>query len=159
MNYKKLSALLLIAGALALIGGVAVFFVYAPLAGQEIRAGAPQYAHLFWPALAYLWLIACVYMAALGEYMRISLRIGHGQSFCRENVHAMQRISRFLLAAALLWPLGLIVAALFSVDVGPVWIALLLVSMASIALSLVAHVLCILLRHTVQLQEDSDLTI
>ncbi len=159
MNYRKLSALLLTAGVLALIGSIAVFFVYAPLAGQSIRAEAPQYAHLFWPALTYLWLIACVYMAALGEYMRISLRIGRGQSFCRENVHAMRRISRFLLAAALLWPLGLAAAALFSVDVGPSWIALLLVSMASIALSLVAHVLSILLRHTVQLQEDSDLTI
>ncbi len=159
MHYKRLSALLLCAGILALVGGVMVFFVYAPLAGLEIRAESPQHAHLFWPALIYIWVIACVYMAALGEYIAISLRIGRGQSFCRENVSAMRRISLYLIVAALMWLLGLAAAALFSVAVGPLWILFLLVSMASVALSLVAHVLCILLRHTVQLQEDSDLTI
>ena len=85
MEHKRLSHLLIGAGAAACAGLAVLFLLYAPVLGLEVRDMMPEYAFLFWPALLYVWAIGGMYMAAMWQYMRISLRIGQDNSFCAEN--------------------------------------------------------------------------
>lgn len=102
----------------------------------------------------------CCY-AALWAFYRMCARLSKGSAFTGENAAAMRRIARLLGAAgavslgglaaflvmfggvsalALLWPLGIIPAAMLGGG-------------------LLSHALCVLLRRAAALQEDADLTV
>ncbi|MBO4378581.1 MAG: DUF2975 domain-containing protein [Clostridia bacterium] len=159
MNHKKLSILLVLAGILAGIGGVFLFFIWAPAVGNDMRTSYPEMAWLFWPALGVLWCIAILYASSLALYLRISIRIGENRSFCDENVRGLRMICRLMSAAAVIWLACIVVCMLANIDIGPTWLLFLLAAMATAAFALLAYALSALLHHAVQLQEDSDLTV
>ena len=157
MEHRKVSTILIIAGALAAAGGAALMLGFAPAGMAQVRAGYPALAWLFWPGLLFIWLVGGLCAGALWQYFRISLRIGAGKSFCQANARDMARIARLLFDAA-----GLVLAAsaaLLLFGLGPIWLSLLLISMAIGAMGLLAYALSRLLSRAVQLQEESDLTV
>lgn len=157
MNHKRLSHLLIASGAVAAAGLGVLFLVYVPLAGRKLRDIGAIWRGLFWPALAYIWVIGGLYMAAMWQYFRISLRIGLDRSFCAENAAGLRRISCLLLLAALLWCVPMLAA--LCVAAGAYALMFLLAAMASAALGGLAYVLGVMVRQAAQLQEDSELTI
>ena len=160
MEHKRVSLALTAAGALATLGGLLVFFVYAPAFAGECREAYPELAFLYWPGLIGVWLIAAVYLAAMVFYFRIVARIGKDQSFCAANAREMGWIARCMGAAGALWLLAAILPGLlWQVDLGPSWLALALAAMASFAVGVLAWGLGRLLRRAVSLKEENDLTI
>lgn len=159
MSHKTLSKLLLIAGAIACIGGAAVFFLYAPALSIECSLIYPELAWLSWPMLVYVWLIALMYIHAVFFYMRISLRLGKNLSFCVKNADDLRRIALFLVIAAGLWFLLIFLPGAVNVDIGPAFLLFLLASLATLAVAMVAYVLSLLVRRATALQEENDLTI
>lgn len=159
MSHKKLSRMLLLAGVIACIGGAAVFFLYAPGVAFECREMYPELAWLCWPLLAYIWVIALMYIHAVVCYMRISLRLGNNRSFCTENAQDLRRIALFLAIAAGLWILLIFLPGMAGVSVGPAFLLFLLAGMASLAVAMVAYVLSLLVRRAAELQAENDLTI
>lgn len=157
MEHKKVSRLLILAGAVAGVGGMITLFLLIPLAATETRNAYPELSGWFWPGLIYAWAVGALCLAALGEYLRISVRIGKNRSFCTENVRDMRMIAILLLAAAGLLLTGAVLV--LAIGFGPVWLWLLLAAAACGAMAILAYALSRLLNRAVQLQEENDLTV
>lgn len=160
MEQKRVSAALTVAGSLATLGGVLVFFVFVPILADECRSMYPELARLYWPGLIGMWSIAAAYLAAMVFYFRIVARIGKDQSFCRANARELGWIARCLGAAGCLWILAIFLPGLvWQADIGPVWLWLFLAAAASFAMGVLAWGLGRLLQRAVSLKEENDLTV
>lgn len=170
MTQKSISRFLIAAGAMAAVGILALSLIYAPNLAQSLRdyliedttAGADfagKVRSLYWVGLGGVWLVSLIFLLALGEYFRVSLRIGKEQSFCPENVKSLQRIALFMAMNAVLWMAAIFLPSLFSVPVGPAWLMFLLISMANAALALLALGLSRLLARAVSIQQENELTV
>lgn len=161
MDHKKVSRVLLAAGALAAAGGGFLFFVYGPLAARECRADYPELAHLYGPGLIYVLVIGLLYALAMGEYFRIVRRIGQDRSFCRENARDLSGIALFMLLAAGIWIVGMaLLLLIWQAPVGPAgMLAVILAAAASAAMGVLAWGLGQLLARAVRLKEENDLTV
>ena len=160
MEHRKISTMLISAGALATVGGAGLFLFYAPVTANECRILYPELSFLFWPALIYLWIIGLFYCASMYEYFRISLRIREDRSFCAENALGLGRIALFLCVAGALWVLlPVLLTAVYAIHLGPSYLIFLLAAMASFALGLLAWALSKLLARAVRLKEENDLTV
>ncbi len=158
MEHRRISRLLMLAGSIAVLGGVYLFFVTAPREGLLLRERFPEYAYLFIPAMVFLWVIGLIYLAAMIDFFRVCRRIGQDRSFCRENAGSLSRIARLLLIAGVLWLTGIPGGMLLGVS-GGVFIPLLLAAAASAAMGLLAGSLAKLLGRAVEMKEENDLTV
>ena len=159
MEHRKLSLYLKTAGVIAALGGLFVFLVELPLLAQNCRVLYPNLSFLFWPMLIFVWVLGALYASALWQYMLICHRIGKNQSFCPENVKSMFLIAKLFAAAAILAFLGMGAWLWPGLPLYRGWAALLLVSMASLAVGVLAWALGKLLQRATVLQEENDLTI
>ena len=164
MNQKRISRFLIVAGVLAGIGILAAAGVYAPVMAGECRdlyrEDIPGIEGLYWVGLIGVWTASLLFLLALMEYLRVSARIGKDRSFCRENVKSLSRIALFLWADGALWILAIFAPGLlFRVDIGPICVVFLLISMANAALGLLSWALGRLLARAVELKEENDLTV
>ena len=160
MEHRKVSRFLIGAGAVATAGLAFVFFVYVPILALSYRDGVPEFAHLFWPGLLFLWLIGLLYAAAMVEYFRVCHRIGLDQSFCPDNARGLTHIAYLLLAAGGLWIAGMAFALLQPRIHFEFWCILpIMAAMASAAMGVLAWALGRLLRRAVDIQEENDLTV
>ena len=163
MTQKRISHLLIAAGALACAGVLVLAGVYAPaLAGEALEANAevPGIRGLYWMGLIGVWAVAALFLLALAEFFFVCVRIGKEQSFCTENVKSLKRIALYMALCGALW-IGAIFAPsfFFHILMGPVWIFFLLFSMAHSALALLALGLSRLLARAVDMQQENDLTV
>ena len=160
MEHKKISYALIAAGALAALGGLFLFFVYAPLIGQEFQPTVPEAAGLYIPMLGTVWCTGAVYAAAMFFYFRIVWRIGRDESFSASNARDMGRIALcMLIAGLLLVVLGLLPCILQGIGAGSFWIMTVLAATASICVGTLAWGIGRLLQRAVSLKEENDLTI
>lgn len=159
MNHRRISVFLLLAGLIAMLGILWVFGIYVPLVAQQCALTFSQLKYLYWPALLYLWGIGLLFLAALANYLLISVRIGRNQSFCTQNADGLRTISVLLFIAAALCIAGLAAGLLPRMSFGIWCIPVVLLSLASGAMGMLAWALGWLLRRAVQLQEENDLTI
>ncbi len=162
MKQKTVSRLLITAGALAAAGILILSLFYAPaLAAQcrDVYSQTPGIGRLYWLGLTGVWIASLILLLALGEYFRVSLRIGREQSFCRENVKGLRRIAAYLAADGALWLLAVFLPGFCGVPVGPAWIAFVLAAAAHFALSLLAGCLGQLLARAVEIKRENDLTV
>lgn len=160
MEHQKISCMLLTAGIIAMLGGAALFLVYAPVAANECCLAYPELSFLFWPSLIYLWIIGLLYCMAMFEYFRVCLRIRQDRSFCRQNAAGLNHIALFMSTAGFLWGLlPLLLTLIYRINIGPSYLIFLLAAMASFALGLLAWALGKLLARAVKLKEENDLTV
>ena len=155
MDQRKLSRVLMLAGAMAVIGVAFLLYIvpgYLMLRGRSALNGLSQMA------------IGVPYMIALWHYFRICGNIGDDRSFCEENVRRMDSIAVLLFLAAGLWVV--LLAAVLLMNRGAIGgyalvnlIEIALTLMATSAVGLVAKVMALLLGRANRLQEENDLTI
>ena len=156
MSQRNLSKVLMVAGVIAALGLIFLFYIYA------------LYLLLFWrervsSALAHM-ALGIPYMIALWHYFRICKNIGDDRSFCVENAQRMNAIAGLLFLASGLWAAALAVVVFGSIGAMAGYTVLVLVEtvlalMASFAVGLVAKVMALLVRRASRLQEENDLTI
>ena len=159
MEHGKIARMLKLAGWLAVLGIVFVFYLSTPM---RIRLENARQA-LPWMLMLLKAIAGIPYLLALKVYFEICTRIGGNRSFCRENVAGMAKIAKLMAVAGLVW----IVAAaghgsgLLTADFAmPVIMSMdILAMMASFAVAMVAKMMEYLLGRAAGLQEDSDLTI
>ena len=165
MSHRRISHVLIAAGALATAAMLFLFFVYGPLAAvqcrEEYRTAEPAAERLFWPGLCWLMALGLTYCAAMYRYFRIVINIGRNRSFTMDNVRGLGVIAVLLGAAAVLLLLTYPIAWLISgLSLGPApWLALTLGAAASGAMGMLAWALGKLLLRAVQLKEENDLTV
>lgn len=167
MEHRNISRLLMLAGCLATLGILFVFYLSTPLRILANPAGLGQGAFP-WGYVLFKAVCGLPYLLALGCYFGICSRIGMDNSFCAENVTDMNRITILLLISALIWAIALLgqlmgLMDFLTVEAGfAAYILIcadLLAMMASLAVALVAKMMAYLVNRAVLLQEDSDLTI
>ena len=160
MDQKRISRVLVAAGAVAMAAGIFLFFIYGPRMASECRTAYPELAGMFWPGLVWLEVIGLMYLAAMVEYFRIVLNIGRERSFIPENARGLSRIALWMSIAGCLWLLGIVLPWLiWQVRLGPAWVAMLLAAVASFAMGMLAWALGRLLTRAVQYKEENDLTV
>ena len=160
MDQKKISRVLIAAGAIAAAAGIFLFFIYGTAAAISCRDAFPELKHLFWPGLIWLWAIGLCYLAAMAEYFRIVLNIGKDRSFVPENARGLSRIAGWMGAAGVLWLLAEVLPGLiWGVRLGAGWLGVLLAAVASFAMAMLAWGLGRLLARAVQLKEENYLTV
>ena len=171
MSQKRIAHFLIAAGAMAAAGILALALFYAPSLAKSLLfalslgnepGSSPtdgQLQALYWLGLIGVWAASIVFLLALYEYFRVSLRIGKENSFCAENVKSLQHIAFFLAVDAVLWIIAVFLPGMFAVPVGPAWIMFLLISMAHAALALLALGLSKLLARAVAIQQENELTV
>jgi len=166
MEHKGIARLLIAAGLLAAAGILFVFYLSTPLRILWLSDGTTH--NIPWAYMIFKAICGFPYLPALGCYFGICLRIGEDRSFCRENVQDMNRITRLLMASAVIWGLALIAQLAGWMEFLPretgfplyaILCADALAMMASLAVALVAKMMAHLVNRAVVLQEDSDLTI
>ena len=108
MDQKRISRVLVAAGAVAMAAGIFLFFIYGPRMASECRTAYPELAGMFWPGLIWLEAIGLMYLAAMVEYFRIVLNIGRERSFIPENARGLSRIALWMSIAGCLWLLGIV---------------------------------------------------
>ena len=156
MNHRKLSGVLMVAGGIAALGLIFLFYIYA------------VYLLLFWrarisSAIGHM-ALGIPYMIAMWHYFRICKNIGDERSFCMENAQRMNDIARLLFIASGMWAAALVAVVLMNIGAITGYAALLLVEivlalMATVAVGLVAKMLALLVGRASHLQEENDLTI
>ena len=162
MHQKRISYLLIAAGALAGVGVLMLAAIYAPAFAREAleaNADVPGIRGLYWTGLVGVWTVAALFLLALSEYFFVCVRIGKERSFCPENVKSLRRIALYLAIDGILWIGAIFVPGLFGLPVGPACLLFLLASMACSALSVLAWCLGKLLDRAVSLQQENDLTV
>lgn len=159
MEHRRVSRLLMLAGAVAALGGAYLFFVDAPMMALYYRELLPELAYLFIPGLVFLWLIGVIYLAAMADYFRVCRRIGQDRSFCPENARSLGRIAGLLLLAAGVWLLGIPAGLVLKLALGGWTAAFLLAAAASAAMGMLALGLARLLKRAAEIKEENDLTV
>lgn len=163
MNQKRISFLLIAAGIVAAFGILVLSLFYAPgLAEEALQAyqDVPGIRGLYRMGLSGVWVTAALFLLALADYFRISVRIGKNRSFCAENVKSLKRIAVYIAVCAVLWAGAVFAPGLFfHIPIGPAWVFFLLFSMANAALSMLALGLSLLLSRVVEMQQENDLTV
>lgn len=139
--------------------GALVFFVLAPYAATEMKTNFPEFAYLFWPCLAWVFVIAALCYAALARFFGVCTRIGADRSFCPENVRAMAFISRCLFAVACMFGLWLLYFVVNNFGNPGLAILLLLGTCVCAGVAVVAKALSLLVARAAELQQENDLTV
>lgn len=131
----------------------------APKLAEDAAGGAPEFAYLVWPCLAFAWLGLIVVAIALWFAWRIFGEIGRDNSFCRENARRLRTISRLALTDTALCLL-LIVFLLICQALHPgIFLLLLLISVVGAGITAAAAALSHLTLKAALLQEENDLTV
>ena len=165
MDQRKLSRLLMVAGGMAVLGVVFLFYVMALfLLPSRTSAAGMLFA-------AAQMAMGMPYLIALWHYFRICKNIGDDRSFCPENARRMDAIARLLFIASGLWAAGLILIPLLGSGeavsgyitraFGPkaLYVRMALALLATLAVGLVAEMMALLVGRASRLQEENDLTI
>lgn len=162
MQHQKIANILRLAGSLAVLGILFVFYAMPVYFLSSFRMLAwPNKLPLLLPPM----LIALPYLAALGTYFSISGNIGKEKSFCTENVHLLQRIARLFVLDSAMWCCVLPYYAYFFgtalIRAFSFWSCaiVLLFIMADWAVALLAYMLSRLLSRAEELQTENELTI
>lgn len=158
MNTKTLSRLLFVAflgvGVLGLGGcyGIVSF-------GREIAKSNPEYAYCFLPWVIFLALFALPCFLAVYFALRISLDLGNGRAFTKENVRRLKIVSRMAFFDALYFFIGNNVFLFLNMSHPGILLLALFVVFVGMVIALLAEALSQLTFGAQGLKEENDLTI
>jgi len=139
--------------------GLVVYGLILPFGGRDLAAAHPELAHFYWPWLCFLLATGLPCFAVLALGWRIAGSIGEGRSFSMENAKRLAHISRLAAGDAGFLFVGNVVLLLMNMHHPSVFIALLAVVFAGVAIAVAAACLSHLVQKAAALQEQSDLTI
>ena len=156
MNRRKPLGKMKLACAVTLALGAALFLGVAPrVVAQEKGLGALG----FWVDLAYIWIVGALCFAALWEAWKICGEIGRDNSFSRQNVRSLRRISKEMAAACALMAAGFALCLLTGLHSALVLGLVVLGVCISLIFSLFAAALAELIQAGAELKDENDLTI
>lgn len=159
MKQKELSIWLKFLVTVAGLMGLFLCFWFAPVYGRMLAQKEAHLAKLFWPCLIYIWIAAIPVYLALYEAWQIFTNIGRDQSFIRENVHRLKRITRLSIVEVVLYFGAAVILLWVDLVSIQIFIVIFIILFASMFVSVCASVLSHLVSKSMELQEENDLTI
>ena len=141
------------------ICGLIVYFLILPSYGQDLVFDYPEFRGRFWPWMVFLWCTGFPCYIALFFGWKIAGKIGTDQSFSDENACYLKWISWLAAGDAVFFFLGNLVFSFMDMSHPGVFLFLMLIVFAGIAVAVVSAVLSHRVKKAAVLQEQSDLTI
>ena len=144
-----------------LIGAAVLFLaaVFLPMVGQEAARGNPDYAHLYWPCLIFLWVTALPVLAALVLAWLIFASIGRDNSFCMANAKRLRAISFLALADTVLYILWTVALGFVDLLHPSIFIASVCIVFMGLAMTVGTAALSHLTQKAAEMQAENDLVI
>ena len=106
MNQKSISKILTGLGiSVGVLAGL-LFYIYIPMAINDLVKYAPEVEFLKWPSIIGVGVVSGVCYYALYQFLCICKQIGLLNSFCNENVLALRHIALAAMAVGILIVLG-----------------------------------------------------
>ena len=139
--------------------GLVVYGVVIPSYGASLVASYPEFSGRYWPWLLFLLATGIPCYAALIFGWQIASSIGQDRTFTNENARRLTVISRLAAGDAAFFFVGNAVLMLLSMSHPGVFLGMLLVVFAGVAVAVAAACLSHLVQKAAALQEQSDLTI
>ncbi len=143
---------------LGFIIGIICCFVFAPSLLYEALFDE-IISYLFWPSLIYLWLSSIPFYISLVFAWKIASEIGKDNSFCEQNATRLKYISKLTLFDAIFFAIGGIALILFDTFISGLFLMLIFMLLASLAISIVCAALSHLTYKAYQMKQENDLTI
>ena len=159
MNQKKLAGWLKAAMIIAAICLAVIYFAVLPTIGRDFADAYPEFAHCFWPWMAFIWVTAAPVYAALIFCWRIAANIGKDRSFTIENARNCKIVALLAIVDAAYFFLGNVVLTFLNMNHPGIVFASLLVCFAGAVIAIAFAALSNLVGRAAALQEQSDLTI
>ena len=113
MKRKALAFNLKIALSIIFIVIIAVFSFLAPELGKQIRLLYPQFAYLYAPCLAFVWITAVPLVICVIKAWQIVTEIGRDNTYCEVNSKWLGTISRLILSDVVLYCVALVAIVVF----------------------------------------------
>ena len=139
--------------------GLAVYGLLIPAYGKSLVTQYPEFSNRYWPWLLFLLATAIPCYAALALSWRIAGSIGQDRSFTRANAKRLSAISRLAAGDAGLLFAGNFILILLNMSHPGVFLGMLLIVFAGVAVAVAAACLSHLVQKAAALQAQSDLTI
>lgn len=159
MDQKRIANGLKVFCVFVAVVGALFFFLYIPLRIGELAILFPEAAHLKWPGILGVWIIAVLCYIALWNFWKICTRIGEDNSFCNENAEAMKQMALMAFLIVCL----IIAAVVFLGILGHLGMAYFMigffVACVAAGVSVVCYALSLLIRKATEIKEENDLTI
>lgn len=144
--------------AIGLMGAV-FFFLLVPMLAGQMKQEYPEAAFLYWPGLAYSFVIAAGCYAVLFQFWRVCREIGRDNSFSKENAAAFKMISRLAAVLAGIWFAGLAGLAWMGYLQPGIMLFLIFAVFMSLVIAICAAALSHLVWKAYELKQENELTI
>ena len=138
MSEKSLSRWLKFIILLTSVCSAVVYFLFIPIIGHAILYDYPEMSSRFWPWLIFVLLTGVPCYLALAAFFRICIQIGKDNSFSEENARSLKHISVYALVDAMFVFLVNLVYLLLNMNHFGMFLALLIVAFAGVAIAVVA---------------------
>ena len=139
--------------------GLVFFFLVMPYMAQDVAAGYPEAAYLYWPGMIYGWGIGIVCYAILWQFWKVCVEIGRDNSFSKENERSFANISRLCAVLAAAWFGGIVFLAVVHCLGAAYLFFMILLVFISIVLAVLSAALSHLIYKSYELKHEQDLTI
>ena len=144
---------------LAILSGIFAYTYIIPNLGIYLVGLYPEYAHIYYPWLIFLWVAALPYLAILVLVWRVSGIIGQDQVFTAKTAKTAKLGSVLFFGNSGFFFLGNVIFLILGMNHPAVLLLSLFICMFNATLGIIAAVVARYLTKAVVLQEEADNTI
>ena len=159
MSSKTLFRLIRSTVIVALLSGLFAYIYIIPTLGTYLVTQYPDYSHLYYPWLIFLWLAALPYLAILVLMWKVSGVIGQDKVFTTNTAKTAKLGSILFFGNAGFFFLGNVVFLILNMNHPVVLLLSLFICMFNVTLAVFAAVMARYITKAAALQEEADNTI
>lgn len=139
--------------------GLIIYLLIIPLWGNDLVQANPNLANWYWPWLIFIWITGIPCFMVLFEFWKICCEIGKDNSFSKENVNSLKRISQLLVIDCTILFVGNVVLFLLKMNHPGIALIMLFIMFAGIAVAVLSAALSHFVLKACKIKEENELTI
>lgn len=139
--------------------GLIIYLLIIPLWGHDLVQANVDLANYYWPWLIFIWITGIPCFMVLFEFWKICCEIGNDNSFSKENVNSLKRISQLLISDCIILFIGNVVLFFLNMNHPGIALIMLFIMFAGIAVAVLSASLSHLVLKAYKMKEENELTI
>lgn len=139
--------------------GLIIYFCIIPLWGKELVRANHELARCYFPWLIFIWITGIPCFLVLIEFWKICCEIGRDNSFSKQNINSLKRISQLLIIDSIILFVGNVILFFAHMNHLGVALIMLFIMFAGIAVAIGSASLSHLVLKAYKMKEENDLTI
>jgi hypothetical protein len=139
--------------------GLLLCFVIVPMLGKNLVLMYPEFGHMFFPGLIFIWITAIPLYIALWNLWLICNEISRDNSFCQENATRLKLISRLSILECILYFAAIILLLFLNLLHPSILLVALFIIFVGISIAVASAALSHLVQKACVIKQENDLTI